>query len=277
MSPDLAAGKAQRLERAHLQALVVDHARERRHDDHRGDGIGQQREDVGHVRKHLRVVLRAGCAHVRAAVDDQRIGQGVLDSGARGGFVDAVFQADDQLAERQRFHRAGVDEDVAKGARVGDHAVGDDDVFGTDADAPDDKAVFLAAHAHADAVAEGEAMRDGEAFLHQAAAVVRGIEQLALAQQRNVDVHGAVVGGHREGDVLVKGGFKIGARARADGLDAGNLSDFGERSAVRRGRGNPEMRELVLLEVLVERALHHARRAVQRGEGECADGAQQDD
>ncbi len=145
MHLDLMRGEAERLQRAHLHALVVDHAGEGRHNDQRGDGVGQHREDQRHVFKHLRVVVGARRAPVRGAIHNQRVGQGGLDLGLYGFAVRAVRHGGDDLRQRQFRNGAGVDEDEAVFIRVGGHAVGHDDVFRADDDAADGERIRPAA------------------------------------------------------------------------------------------------------------------------------------
>ena len=206
---NLMRGEAQRLKRAHLHALVVNHTGEGRHDDQRGDGVSQHREDERHVFKHLRVVVGARRAHMRGAVHDQRVRQDGFNLGLHGVALHAVRHGGDNLRQRQFRNGAGIDEDEAVLIRVGGHAVGDDDVFRADDNAADGERILLTVELHRQPVAQRKPFRLREALFDETAARVVGFQQLAFAKQRLVDGHFAVVDRDGNGNVARKRRIQI--------------------------------------------------------------------
>ena len=58
VQPNLPIAVAQRFERAHLHALILNHARQRVDDNHRRDRENQHREQVGQTAEHADEVTR---------------------------------------------------------------------------------------------------------------------------------------------------------------------------------------------------------------------------
>ena len=153
MIANLPGGEAQSLERTHLHALVVNHAREGRHDNQRGDGIRQHRKDERHVFKHLRFVVGARGACVGSSVHDERIRNGFFNRRLHGFAVRIIINVRDNLRQREGRNGAGIDQQITIGIRIGDQTVGYDDVLRTDDNAADDEVIFLTGELDADAAA----------------------------------------------------------------------------------------------------------------------------
>ena len=233
MHLDLMRGEAERLQRAHLHALVVDHAGEGRHNDQRGDGVGQHREDQRHVFKHLRVVVGARRAPVRGAIHNQRVGQerprsrpvrfrcpapsamvATICVSGSSGMAQALTRMKPYLSGSAAMPSVTT---MYSGLTTTPRMVNE---YGlprslTVSRSPSESPFDCA-----------------KALLDEAAARVVGLKQRALAQQRLVDGHFAVVNRDGNGNVAGERRVQIHRGARADRLHIRQRRELLHGSAV---------------------------------------------
>ena len=263
MSTDTPGGIAQRLERAQLHALVFDHAGQRGHHNERSHRIGDQRENQREIGEHIGIALGVGRTLMRAPVDHQRRGQ----RGRYGLFrllgIHAISELYQHLRHGQIRHAAGIDEDVAILIGVGVYAIGHTDKLRAVDHAPHHKAIFLPGQFDAHAVSHGKAVYLGKSRLNQAAARIRLGKSLALDHQRLVDAHGSIIGRHVQRGLARQGAFQFRRGAGAYVAHSADGTDSLQGIAVRAGHADPEIRQVVLGKVRVDRALRQPGRTVQ--------------
>ena len=202
--PDPSVGVAQGLQRADLQAFLVDHAPQRGHHDQRRHRERHHREHVGHAPEHFGVAPRDRDVPVRRRRDDQRARHGFLQRGLRRVCVRPGFQLYQRVRVWQRRHRSVGQHDESVVLRVRCKFLAGDRILRRQHRAPDHKTHPLSRHRHGHGIPGFQAVCRGKLLFHHAAFRVPGSQQAALPQIRPVDVEVALINLQGHLDVIAQ-------------------------------------------------------------------------
>ncbi len=275
MPPQLSVAVAQRLERAHLNALVFQHARNGGQHDHGGHGEGQKRKDVAEVAKHIYIHLDGLHGGLSVPADHQRLGIEGFQRFLDGLRVRLWREGEHGAVGRQERQAGGVEDYESVVERIGRGALGKGQVFRAQAKAAYGVGIRLAVHQKAQAVAGGKAVGLGEALVQEAAAQVAFQERPAALEERTVDAHGLLVALHQQRGLVGQIHRQFHAQPRLRVGHAANAAHPRERVAIHGAARDPQVGQVLLLKVGLRRCFQHAPAGVQPTKDPAAQGAEQ--